>query len=101
MTHNWMRYRQQKRYRTISNCFPSGDGHSRSLSVLYTNARSLIPKRDELSADASLEEPDVITITDKGHSHLLAQSRISCCEIFHQVCDRRKGKHLLGLQCIF
>ncbi len=33
------------------------------ISVLYTNARSLIPKRDELLAYVATEELDIIVIT--------------------------------------
>ncbi len=43
------------------------------ISVLYTNARSLIPKRDELLAFIATEEPDVIAITEAwaNSSHLM------------------------------
>ncbi len=36
----------------------------RDISVLYTNMRSLLPKRDELLAYIDVEKPDIIVITE-------------------------------------
>ncbi len=45
------------------------------LSVLYTNARSLLPKRDELLAHIAVEKPDIITITETwaAADHLMTE----------------------------
>ncbi len=43
---------------------PRNDRNPGHISFLYTNARSLMPKRDELLAYIATEEPDVIAITE-------------------------------------
>ncbi len=43
--------------------FHSVENHSH-ISVLYMNARSLLPKRDEILAYVAMEKPDVIAITE-------------------------------------
>ncbi len=50
----------------------------RDLSVLYTNARSLIPKRDELLAYIDVERPDVVAITETWATsdHLMTEFTI-------------------------
>ncbi len=43
--------------------FQSVDNHSH-ISVLYMNARSLLPKRNEILAYVAMEKPDVIVIAE-------------------------------------
>ncbi len=43
---------------------PRSERNQGHISVLYPNARSLIPKRDELLAYIATEEPDVKAIAE-------------------------------------
>ncbi len=63
------------------------------ISVMYTNAKSLIPKRDELLAYTATEQPDVIAITETwvNSNHLMAESSIVCYESFHKNRDYKRG----------
>ncbi len=65
----------------------------RDLSVLYTNGRSLNPKRDELLAYIDLERPDVNVITETWATsdHLMTEFSILGYESFHKNRLHRKG----------
>ncbi len=65
----------------------------RDLSVLYTNARSLIPKRDELLAYIDVEKPDVIAITETWATsdHLMIKFSIPGYESFQKNRLHKKG----------
>ncbi len=65
---------------------PQEDRKQGYISVLYTNARSLIPKRDELLAYVATEEPDVIAINETwvNSSHLMSELSIAGYESFHK-----------------
>ncbi len=54
---------------------PRNTEAKRDISVLYTNARSLLPKRDELLAYIAVEKPDIIAITDTwaAADHLMTE----------------------------
>ncbi len=75
---------------TIETRSDRDQGH---ISVPYTNARSLIPKRDELPAYIATEEPDVIAITETwaNSSHLMAAFSIEGYESFHKNREHKKG----------
>ncbi len=62
----------------------------RDLSVLYSNARSLIPKRDEL---LDMERPDVIAITETWATfdHLMTEFSIPGYESFQKNRAHKKG----------
>ena len=68
------------------------------LSVLYTNARSLTSKRDELNAHASLEKPDIIAVTETwaGDGHLMSEYSIQGYSLFHKNRVHKKGG---GVMC--
>ena len=50
---------------------------SKSLNILYYNARSLLPKLDELSAIAEVERPDVICIVESWLSAEILNCEVS------------------------
>ncbi len=74
---------------------PQDDGKQGYIPVLYTNVRSLIPKRDEQLAYIATEEPDAIVITETwvNCSYLMAEFSIAGYESFHKngVQKRRWG----------
>ncbi len=72
---------------------PQGGRKQGHISVLYTNARSLIPKCDELLAYIATEEPDVIAITETwvNTSHLISELSISVYESLHKNREYKKG----------
>ena len=51
--------------------------NSTSLSILYFNARSLLPKFDELAATAEALQPTVICIVETWLSDQVTESEIS------------------------
>ncbi len=63
------------------------------ISVPYMNARSLIPKRDELHAHIAVEKPDVIAITESwaNSSHLMTEFAIAGYESYNKNRKHRKG----------
>ncbi len=72
---------------------PQGDRKQDHISVLYTSARSLIPKRDELLAYIATEEPDVIAITETrvNSNHLMSKLSIAGYESFHKNRGYKRG----------
>ncbi len=64
----------------------SSSSSSSSFSVLSTNARSLIPKRNELSAYVATEKPDVVAITETwaNSTHLVSELSLPGYEIFQK-----------------
>ncbi len=77
---------------------PQGDRKQSHISVLYTSARCLIPKRDELLACIATEEPDLIAITEAwvNSSHLMSVFSIVGYKSFHK---NRKYKRGRGVIC--
>ena len=71
----------------------SNGTRSHNISVLYMNARSLMPKRDELIAHIAVEKPDVIAITETwaSSSHLMTEFSIPGYESFHKNRLHKKG----------
>ncbi len=80
-------------YRGQHTAEPQGDRKQGNISVLYTNARSLIPKRDKLLAYIATEEPDAIAITEAwaNSSHLMAEFSIAGYESFHKNREHKRG----------
>ncbi len=76
---------------------PQGDRKQGHISVLYTNVRSLIPKRDELLAYIATEEPDVIGSTETwvNSSHLMSELSIAGYESFHKNREYKKGDGII------
>ncbi len=68
----------------------SKQGH---ISVLYTKARSLIPKRDEFTAYIAVEKPDIVAISETWASsqHLISELTIPGYESFHKNRTHNKG----------
>ncbi len=66
---------------------------NKDLSVLYTNARSLIPKRDELLSYIDVGRPGVIAITETRATsdHLMTELSIPGYESFHKNRLHKKG----------
>ena len=60
---------------------------------MYTNARSLTSKRDELGAHAGLERPDVIAVTETwaNDDHLMSEFSIPGYSLFHKNRVHKKG----------
>ncbi len=56
----------------------------RDITVLYTNVRSLLPKRDELLAYIAVEKPDIIAITETWATadHLITEYSVPGYESF-------------------
>ncbi len=73
--------------------FQSVENHSQ-MSVLYMNARSLLPKRDELLANVVTEKPDVIPITETWikPDYLISEFPIPGYESFHKSRAHKKGE---------
>ncbi len=70
----------------------SVENHSQ-MSVLYMNARSPLPKRDELLAYVVTEKPDVIAITETWikPDYLISKFSIPGYEFFHKSRAHKKG----------
>ncbi len=62
------------------------------ISVLYMNACSLLPKRDELLAHIAVEKPDIIAITESwaNSSHLMTEFVIEGYENYNKNRQHRK-----------
>ncbi len=71
---------------------PRGDRNQGHISSLYTNARSLVTKREELLAYVATEELDVIAITETStnSSHLMAEFSTEGYESFHTTGSMKK-----------
>lgn len=83
------------------------------ISVLYTNARSLIPKRNESVPYIAVEQPEIVAITETLTipQHLIAQFSIPDYEAFYKngtdkkrewrniLCQKmnQKGRHMTVL----
>ncbi len=67
------------------------------ISFLYTNARSLIPKRNEFSAYAATEKQDVVAIIETwGNStHLVSELSLPGYEIFQKNRANKKGGRII------
>ncbi len=67
--------------------------HHTLISVLYMNARSLLPKRDEILAYVAIEKPDVIAITETWikPDYLMSEFLITGYENFHKNGTHKKG----------
>ncbi len=72
---------------------PLSAGNQSHIPVLYMNARSLIPKRDEFLAQIATEKPDVIAITESwaNSSHLMAEFAIAGYESYQKNRMHKKG----------
>jgi ribonuclease P/MRP protein subunit RPP40 len=77
---------------------PRNDDDVEKISVLYTNARSLIPKRDELRAQIATETPDVVSITETwaSDSHIMSEFTIPGYDNFQKNRSNKKGG---GVMC--
>ncbi len=67
------------------------------MSVLYMNARSLLPKTDELLAYVVTEKPDVIAITETWikPDYLISEFLMPGCESFHKSQAHKKGGRVI------
>ncbi len=72
---------------------PRSTEDKKDISVLYTNARSLIPKRDELIAYIDVEKPDVVAITETWATsdHLMTEFSVPRYVIFYKNRLHKKG----------
>ncbi len=72
---------------------PRSAEDKKDMSVLYTNARSLIPKREELLAYLDVEKPDVVAITETWATsdHLMTEFSISGYKSFYKIRLHKKG----------
>ncbi len=72
---------------------PLRAGNQSHISILYMNARSLIPKRDEFLAQIATEQPYVIAITESwaNSSHLMAEFAIAGYESYRKNRSHKKG----------
>ncbi len=63
------------------------------ISILYMNARSLLPKRDEILAYVAMEKPDVIAITETWikPDYLMSEYSVTGYESFHKNRAHTKG----------
>ncbi len=63
------------------------------ISVLYMNARSFLPKRDEFLAHKAVEKTDIIAITESwaNSSHLMTEFAIAGYESYNNNRQHRKG----------
>ncbi len=70
----------------------SVENHSH-ISVLYMNARSLLPKRDEILVCVAMEKPDVVAITETWikPDYLMSEFSIIGYESFHKNRAHKKG----------
>ncbi len=70
----------------------SVENHSH-ISVLYMNARSLLPKRDEILAYVAMKKPDVIAITETWirPDYLMSEFSITGYESFHKKWVHKRG----------
>ncbi len=70
------------------------------ISFLYTNARSLIPKRVELLAYIDMEKPDIVAITETWATadHLMTEFSVPGYESFFKNRLNKKGG---GVICYF
>ncbi len=77
----------------MQNTTPLSAGNQSHISVLYMNARSLIPKRDEFLTQITTENPDVIAITESwaNSSHLMAEFAIAGYKSYQKNRKHRKG----------
>ncbi len=73
---------------------PQGDRRQGHISVLYTNTKSLIPKRNVLLAYIATEEPEAIVIikTWVNSSHLMTEFSIAGYESFHKNREYKKRR---------
>ena len=81
-------------HRTVPGRFkPLGETLVNSLSVLSLNARSLLPKRDELVALCLATSPDIVCITETWLSPDIADSEVSTPDysLFRKDRNRRGG----------
>ncbi len=72
---------------------PRSAEDKKDISVLYTNARSLIRKRDELLAYNDVEKPDLVAITETWATsdHLMIKFSIPGYESFYKNRLHKKG----------
>ncbi len=58
-----------------------------------SNARSLMPKRDELLVQVATEKPDIVAITETwaNSNHLMSEFAVPGHESFHKNREHRKG----------
>ncbi len=75
----------------------SVENHSQ-MFVLYMNARSLLPKMDELLAYVVTEKPDVIAVTETWikPDYLISEFSIPRYESFHKSRAHKKGGGVIG-----
>ncbi len=60
LTRNCVTYEASYKQTNSTRC-----GQTKShISILYTNARSVLPKKDEIMAYIATEKPDVVAITE-------------------------------------
>ena len=69
------------------------------MSIFYTNARSIILKRDHLKSHARAENPDIIMITESWlnmrDKHLIAEAAITGYNIFEKCRYQKNGGGVL------
>ncbi len=79
------------RVESAENCIQKIKG----LSLFYTNARSIIKKRDELLAYVMTEKPDIVSITETwlniNDNHLLSEVNIPGYNMFLNCRENKKG----------
>ena len=71
--------------------FQPGTPSSTCLSVLYFNARSLLPKFDELAATVDALQPTVICIVESWLSEEISDSEISIEGYMYSIDQNRHG----------
>jgi len=66
------------------------DHRIKSLTFFYTNAGSILPKKDELMGFASAIQPDLITVTETWLAKLILEYEVSITgyQLIH--CDRNR-----------
>ncbi len=70
-----------------------GTNNQGHISVLYTSARSLLPKRDESTACIAIEKPDIVAISETWASsqHLMSEFSIPGYESVYKNRTHKKG----------
>ncbi len=77
---------------------PRNTEAKRDISVLYTNERSLLSKRDELLAYIDVEKPEIISIMETWATtdHLMTEYSVRGYESFFKNRINKKGGGVIG-----
>ena len=79
-----------------SSCQHPAVHKSNSLTVLYFNARSIIPKFDALCSEVEIHKPDLICITETWLSEEVSDSEIALAGYqLHRLDRNRQGGGIL------